>query len=328
LKRQTYPQEDWSLYRKSQRHEKEYVKRLARGLCVRIPQPPRTPGRGRNRRLRSDLAYEAIMKGYTNLSGSRLISDLNECFDDGYLVKVGHENSIHNFLASDETTPLLISLIEEAFIPLGAIENGQYAIDSTGMSPCIFDRYYSIRHEGVVARKQYLKLHIMAGVTTHGIATAKVTTASEQDSPQLVELLTRTRKGNDVRELSADKGYSKISHHALLEELGIAAFIRFKDDAVIHADPDAWSRNLAEFLLRRNQWLSHYHRRSNVETVFSMLKGKFGASIRAKRPRSQINEVLCKCLAHNLCCYVKAIFMSGLAPTFWADAKPLLTVVP
>ena len=328
VKRQTYKQEDWSAYRESQRHEKEYVKRLARDLCVRIPQPARKPGRGRNRRLRSDLAYEAIMKGYTNLSGSRLISDLNECFDDGYIVKVGHENSIHNFLASDETTPLLISLIEQAFIPLGAIENGQYAIDSTGMSPCIFDRYYSIRHEGVVARKQYLKLHIMAGVSTHGIATAKVTTASEQDSPQLVELLTRTRKGNDVRELSADKGYSKISHHALLEELGIAAFIRFKDDAVIHADPDAWSRNLAEFLLRRNQWLPRYHRRSNVETVFSMLKGKFGASIRAKRPRSQINEVLVKCLAHNLCCYVKAIFMSGLAPTVWTDAKPLLTVVP
>lgn len=328
VKRKTYSQRDWSAYRESQHHEKEYVKRLARDLCVRIPQSPRKPGPGRNRRLKSDLAFEAIMKAYTNLPGSRLISDLNECFDEGYLAKVGHENSIHNFLASEETTPLLISLIEEVFIPLGAIENGQYAIDSTGMSPCIFDRYYSIRHQGVVAQRQYLKLHILAGTTTHGIASVKVTSANEQDSPQLVELLANARKNNVVRELSADKAYSKIDHHAMLEELGIAAYIPFKDNAVIHAEPDAWSRKLCEFLLRREQWLPHYHRRSNVETVFSMIKGKFGGSIRAKRLRSQINEVLSKCLAHNLCCYVKAIFMSGLAPTFWADAKPLLTAVP
>jgi transposase len=329
IKRQTYAQEDWSAYRESQRNEKHYVKRLARDLCVRIPQPPRKPGPGRNRRLRSDLAFESIMKAYTNLPGSRLVSDLNECLDDGYLTHVGHENCIHDFLASEGTTPLLISLVEDAFVPLGMIENGQYAIDATGMSPCVFDRYYSIRHQGVVAHRPYLKLHIMAGTATHGIASVKVTTASEQDSPQLAELLASARKNSDVRELSADKAYSAIEHHALLEELGIAAYIPFKDNAVIHAQPDAWSRKLCEFLLRREQWLPHYHRRSNVETVFSMIKGKFGGAIRAKRPRSQINEVLCKCLAHNLCCYTKAIFMSGLAPTFWASApKTLLAVMP
>lgn len=328
VKRETYPQEDWGLYRESQRHEKEYVKRLAHDLCVRISQPARTPGRGRNRRLLSDLAYASIMKGYTNLSGSRLISDLNECFDDGYMAKVGHENCIHNFLALDETTPLLISLVEDAFIPLGMIENGQYAMDSTGMSPCIFDRYYSIRHEGVVARRPYLRLHVMAGTTTHGIASLKVTTASEQDCPQLAELLANGRKNNDIRELSADKAYASIEHHAMLEALGIAAYIPFRDDAVIHAKPDAWSRKLCEFLLHREQWLPHYHRRSNVETVFSMIKGKFGGSLRARRLRSQINEVICKCLAHNLCCYTKAIFMAGLSSTFWADAKPKLAVVP
>lgn len=60
-----------------------------------------------------------------------------------------------------------------------------------------------------------------------------------------------------------------------------------------------------------------------------MMKRKFGSAVRARRPIGQVNEVLCRCLAHNLCCLVKAIFMSGLAPTFWADApKTLVTVVP
>lgn len=129
----------------------------------------------------------------------------------------------------------------------------------------------------------------------------------------------------DVRELSADKAYSSVDNHEVLDELGIAAFIPFKDNAVINPSSDAWSRHLCEFLLRQEQWLPHYHRRSNVETVFSMIKAKFGSFIRARRPISQINEVLCKCLAHNLCCLVKAIFVSGRAPTFWADAPAVIT---
>jgi hypothetical protein len=40
----------------------------------------------------------------------------------------------------------------------------------------------------------------------------------------------------------------------------------------------------------------------------------------SRRPVAQINEVLAKCVAHNLCCVVKAIFTAGLAPTFWSDA--------
>jgi hypothetical protein len=51
-----------------------------------------------------------------------------------------------------------------------------------------------------------------------------------------------------------------------------------------------------------------------------MIKAKFGSAIRARRPISQVNKVLCKCLAHNLCCLVKAIFTAGRAPTFWTDA--------
>jgi len=30
------------------------------------------------------------------------------------------------------------------------------------------------------------------------------------------------------------------------------------------------------------------------------------------------------CVAHNLCCLVKAIFTAGLAPTFWQDAPAAL----
>ena len=53
------------------------------------------------------------------------------------------------------------------------------------------------------------------------------------------------------------------------------------------------------------------------ETVFSMIKGKFGGSVRAKTPTAQVNEVLCKVLCHNICVLIQSIYELGLEPTFW-----------
>ena len=47
--------------------------------------------------------------------------------------------------------------------------------------------------------------------------------------------------------------------------------------------------------------MNHYHKRSNVESTFSMMKRKFGDAVRSKSDTAMVNEVLCKVLAHNLC---------------------------
>jgi len=70
----------------------------------------------------------------------------------------------------------------------------------------------------------------------------------------------------------------------------------------------------------RNTFLEHYHERSNVETAFSMIKMKFGASVRAKTPIAQVNEVLCKILCHNTCVLINSIYELGIEPTFWSKA--------
>jgi hypothetical protein len=72
----------------------------------------------------------------------------------------------------------------------------------------------------------------------------------------------------------------------------------------------------------RESFLTHYHKRSNVETAFSMIKAKFDGSVRAKMPTAQVNEVLCKILCHNICVLIQSIFELGLEPTFWtSDTK-------
>lgn len=46
--------------------------------------------------------------------------------------------------------------------------------------------------------------------------------------------------------------------------------------------------------------MAHIHKRSNVETAFSMIKSKFGDSVRSKTDVGQVNEVLAKVLCHNI----------------------------
>jgi len=65
--------------------------------------------------------------------------------------------------------------------------------------------------------------------------------------------------------------------------------------------------------------MAHYHKRSNVETTFHMLKSKFGVALRSKSKTAQINEALCKVLAHNLCCPIQNMFELNIKPEFWGQ---------
>ena len=69
----------------------------------------------------------------------------------------------------------------------------------------------------------------------------------------------------------------------------------------------------------REEFLQHYHKRSNVETTFSMIKAKFGQRLRSKTLTAQINEALCKVLCHNLCVLIQSAHELGVEAVFTDD---------
>ena len=63
--------------------------------------------------------------------------------------------------------------------------------------------------------------------------------------------------------------------------------------------------------------MKRYHlRRSNVESCFSMMKRKFGDSLRSRTDRAMVNEALAKIVCHNLTCLIHEMFELGIEPTF------------
>lgn len=70
------------------------------------------------------------------------------------------------------------------------------------------------------------------------------------------------------------------------------------------------------YALNRAEFLQHYHKRSNIETTFHMIKSKFGQRLRSRTLTEQVNEALCKVLCHNLCVVIQSVHELGMEPTF------------
>ena len=120
--------------------------------------------------------------------------------------------------------------------------------------------------------RQWLKAHIVVGTKTNIITAVKVTQSDVHDSPVLPEILDITAKRFDMAEVSADKAYLSNANLEHIEGLGARPYIPFKSNTTGEGSP-MWKRLYAYFILNEEAFNAHYHRRSNAETTFSMVKG-------------------------------------------------------
>src|SRR3954467_4253560 len=81
------------------------------------------------------------------------------------------------------------------------------------------------------------------------------------------------------------------------------------------------------YCLNQDDYLNHYHKRSNVESTFSMIKAKFGDAVRSKTDTAMVNEALCKVLCHNLCCLIQSTHELGIEAKFWEETEEKATDV-
>jgi transposase len=128
-----------------------------------------------------------------------------------------------------------------------------------------------------------------------------------------------TAQNFQIAEVSADKGYASRKNAAAIANVGAVPFIAFKSDAVGNGG-GTWTKMYHYFQFRRADFLQHYHKRSNIESTFSMMKRKFGDSLRSKTDVATVNETLCKILAHNLVVLIHETHELGIDPVFWSSA--------
>src|ERR1700676_470139 len=314
--RVTYPQE-WAAYNPRAAHEKEHVALLLRDLCAAIDNPVQK--RGRPRLPLSDGVFSAVMKVYGATSGRRAMTDLREFEAKGYIAKAPCYNSVFNVLENPSVTNILRRMIEESAAPLRAVET-DFAVDSSGFSTSVYARWFSAKYGRTIDKNVWLKAHVMVGVKTNVIASVEVTDGFAADNPVMLDLLESAEGRFDMKRISADKAYLGRTNLLAIEQAGAVPFIPFKSNTAFSGRADLWGRMFHYFMYNRDEFMKHYHLRSNVETTFAMVKAKFGTRIRSKTNVAQVNEVLCKLLCHNLCCLVHATYELGIEATFWRAA--------
>jgi transposase len=140
------------------------------------------------------------------------------------------------------------------------------------------------------------------------------------DHNYFAPLVNANAKHFNVKEVSADKAYLSNANLRLVDNKGGVPFIEFKSNSTEKGQSEIWAKMYHYYQFKRAEFLEHYHKRSNVESTFSMIKAKFGSSIRSEQPHAQVNEVLCKILCHNLCCLIQSSYELEIDANFWSEA--------
>lgn len=304
----------WSAYNTAQVNEKARFLVLLHELCAGIDEP--IQHMGRTRLPLRDMVFAAVYKVYSTVSSRRFMTDLKDAWVKGYITKLPKYNSINHYLDMPELAPYLQWLITQSSLPLKSIETS-FAVDSSGFSTCQYARWYDEKYGKEQAERDWVKAHVMVGTTTNVVTSAEVSGPHDHDTNFFAPLVNDTRKRFDVQEVSADKAYSNYANITMVTNFGATPYIDFKSNASGNGRCKVWNKMYHYYQFQREEFMQHYHKRSNVESTFSMIKSKFGGFLRSKLPAAQVNEVLCKILCHNLCCLIQSSYELGTDATFW-----------
>lgn len=146
-------------------------------------------------------------------------------------------------------------------------------------------------------------------------------TARFKDSPQLPSLVEETAKHFEVGEVACDRAYSSRKNLQAIADVGAVPYIPFKSNTSGRRGGalGTWGKMYHYFMYKHDEFLQHYHKRSNSETVFHMIKTKFRDSLRSKGQIAQINELLLKVLCHNICVVIQEVNELGIEGEFIYD---------
>lgn len=312
----TYGQ-DWKSYNQAQTQEKILFLEMLHELTCLVP-PQKYKGTGRPPMDRGEMIFSMCLKIYLDFSSRRTASDIRLAQQLGYLEHTPHFNTILKYINKPEMKEILKALIDLSSMPLKHVESG-FAIDASGFSTSMFSRWFSLKQKKE-DRRLFKKAHITCGIKTNIIANIEVTDGYTHDSTMFRSLVENTFKRFEMKEVYADKGYSSRENLGIVDKCGAIPFIPFKKNATKKTKGVLiWSTMYNYFKYNKPEFMKHYHKRSNVESIFSMIKRKQGDHLLMKNDYAQVNEVLVKALVHNICVLIQEMFEIGIRVEYKED---------
>ena len=170
------------------------------------------------------------------------------------------------------------------------------AIDSTGFPTEYFSYYYSMRTEKT--RRDFMKISLAVDTEKQTILGAKITKSRQHDTKHAKPLLNNTFKKAECYVL--DRGYdSEHIHLQIRTDLHALSLIPIRDWKADYVK-GRFRKAMAQYFDRKR-----YGQRNKVETVFSVIKRRFGDEIKSRRYRNQVKELKLKCIVYSIDRFLK-----------------------
>ncbi len=316
--RMTYPQ-NWVAYNDAQSNEIKLFDVLLKDLVAGVAEPIQTFGRPRL--PISESVFCSVQKVYSQLSQRRATTLFKNAEERKQINHAPHYNAVGDTLNREDITPVLNRLLAVSALPLKSVET-TFAPDSSGFRTSQFGQY-AVEKYGIMKKHKWVKAHILVGAKTNTIAAARITEENGADCPQFKPLVMEAHgNGFNVQEIVADKAYLSRDNFDVARSIGATAYIPFKANSNDKARGSLiWKKMFHYFQLNREEYMEHYHARSNVESSFNMVKMKFGDRLKSKNFTAQRNELLCKLIAHNIVVLIHEMYELGIDPNFNFNKK-------
>jgi len=163
-------------------------------------------------------------------------------------------------------------------------------IDGTGFEVENKSMHYQMRTARSFYRR-YIKLGISADMDKQIVMKHSIHKSPRNDHKDFMPLV----KGIKTNFVCADKGYdAKKNHLFVLKDLKAQSCIKVREKVL------GRNRSTLRKKILKNFDERTYHQRSKVETIFSVIKRKYGSCLKARNFYSQKKEVICKLIAYNL----------------------------
>jgi hypothetical protein len=310
---------DHAAFNAAQAVEKHRLQVMLHDLCSGLKELEPNK-RGRKPHSIKDAIFSMMLKVYGTKASRTTSCDLADAHQRGYTSVRIPGMKVCAFFENPTFTPVLKALVSFSALPLKVVETG-FAIDSSGFGSSKFERWFDQKY-GVTRHKcVWTKAHIACGVKTNVITAVRILDKDAPDSPQFKPLLERTVAGGfHIDEAYADKAYLSAENVEAVFMEGGTPFIMPKVNTT-GGIGGLFERMFHYFQYRQEEFLTHYHQRSNVETAFSMVKRKFGDHVRSRTETAMVNEVLCKFICHNLCVLNQEQHELGVEVEFWGEVK-------
>jgi len=181
-------------------------------------------------------------------------------------------------------------------------------VDSSGIRTDKKSSWFCFRIKKEISKKDCDKLHLAVCLDLLLILNWRITAWRKNDSPFLIILL---KPFYLLKIVLADKGYlSRINFQFVSDKKG-ALFIPFKKNSTAKPKSHpAWKTNFNLWKKFNTIYMGIYHQRSKIESVFSVIKKRFGDKTDCKSCLMRRKEIALRLIAYNLrilICYQYAV---------------------